>query len=312
MNNEYNNFGNQMPNNNSNIPESPMPQPDPVVQIAPEPQVQVAPVEPVQVAPVAPAPQAQPTMPEPQMNANNYGQPMNEEPKKNKTIFIVIGVVVAALIGLAVYFIPKMINDKKIDNLIEDIEKDLEKESQELSKHYAIKEYKLADGDILVEVENKNKVPVYASVKMVFYDDNNNLVDTQETFITGIYASKKSYGVINASNTKYARYETTVKLSALSFTKLYEDKVTVTPTMSEELLLSITNTTNETIEECDVGVIYYDKDDNIIGYGKVYVDPIGPNETVVEKSYIPYDANLETIAYSRYEVVVNAAYTYEY
>ena len=308
MNNENNNFGNQIPDNNQNTFDNQVPAPEPTFQNVPpvqqvnEPIVQIEPVETKSI------PQA-----EPQMNTNNFGQPTAEPKKNNKVLLIIIVVIVAALVGFAAYFIPKLSSDKKIDDLIDEIEKDIEKESQELSKHYEAKDYVLADGDILVEVENKNNVPVYANVKLVFYDENGGLIDTKETFISGIYASKKAYGVVHLSSDgpKYSKYDITVKLSELAYINLYEDKISVTPTMSEDLLLTIQSNANDTIEEIDIGVIYYDSDDKIIGYSPVYVDALPPNGSTVEKSYIPDDSNYDDINYSRYEVVVNSAYTFK-
>lgn len=320
MNNENNTFGNQVPNNNPNIQESPV-APEPVVPVTP---AEPAPAAPEPVQPVAPEPQvqinaqstqpAQPVMQEqPQMNANNFGQYMDQEPKSNKTMFIIIAIIVVALIGLAVYFIPKIGKEKSFDETIKEIEKELEEESKELSKHYAIKEYKLLSGDILVEVENKNSVPVFGSVNFIFYDENDNMIDTADAYISGIYANKKSYSMLLIAHNvpNYARYEKTVKLSSFDFAKMYEGKVNVTATMNDDLLLAITNTASEDITECDIGVIYYDENDKIIGYETVFVDTLIPNETIAKKSYIPDDADGENIKYSRYEVVVNIAYSYD-
>ena len=241
---------------------------------------------------------------------------MMEEPKNNKKLFLIIGVVVGAIIiGLLAYFIAKGINKAKAQRVLEEYQAQLKKEQEEnekISKNHTEKDYVLKNGNILIEIKNNNNVTTDGKVKVEFYDENETLVNTEEGYIFGMAPNATVYEEVYITSTKrdYHHYKITVKLEKALDGKTYNDKLAITSNKTEEnIMLQITNQSSDIVERLDLGVLYFDEAGNIIGYSSITLSKLAAGETTSEKAFLPRGEDYKKADFAKYEVVVNEAYT---
>jgi hypothetical protein len=81
---------------------------------------------------------------------------------------------------------------------------------------------------------------------------------------------------------------------------------------ADNVMAEVTNNSGETLEYIHLSIIYYDSNNNAIGYDEHYAYC----ETAGSADYIsfdfPYDSNYETIYPSDYKIYVDYAYKYNW
>jgi len=240
---------------------------------------------------------------------------INEPNKKNnKNLIIIIACVVfAVIVGLVLFFVfkdKKTSDDSSLDNYLKDKEEQKiinDEELAEINKNYTITETILPNGKMLLEFENKNSVAVNASIKVEFYDENENVVEVKDGYLFYVEAKKKSYELIyvDLNNLKYSKYKITAKLTKDEFTEFYNDNITIESNKTiDNIIFQVTNSASVKLDSEYFGILYYDENNQIVGYDEKSFSSLNVSEKTSGKFDLPYDANYHNISFNRYEIVV--------
>ena len=143
--------------------------------------------------------------------------------------------------------------------------------------------------------------------------NGSSIVYTKKVFFNGGYIASKSkgYAVLRRSFIEDIEYDKIVpKVTAGYYPdKTYGDKITHTEEKKDNsLLISTVNNSGVNLDEITVSVLYYDENNNIIGfeYTPIYSNHIAGATDVAEVDY-PTDENYNDLTFSRYEIVITAS-----
>lgn len=233
--------------------------------------------------------------------------------KKNlKLILIVIGVTI--LVELLIVIIAAEIDNYKYshsDDKVTDADKyyydNRDKVNLEMGKYVESKDYLLSDGNILVEVINRNDFAGTGKIYIEFFDENNESITMQDNYFSYVGSGKKTYVEINVSDELkklYKTYKVKVVLTYNSSHNDYygEDKIKVVSFNEATGSITLKNNTNKKLESIKWGLLYYDENGKIINYSDDYTFDVKKNKTVKERTY------LKEGKYSKIEVVILEAY----
>ena len=253
-----------------------------------------------------------------QMN-QPYMPYQNPEPKKSKTTLIIIIVLIAIVVSCGTYFTIRLVEKKKAEAALREYEASLKKEEEEkekINKNFTVEDYVLANGNVLLVVKNNNDVTVDGKIKVEFYNEQEQLVNSEDGYFFFLRGNKTVYTDIFLSESEksnYSKYKVTVKLDKSLESTQYHDKITINSSKTNDnILIQVTNNSDDTIKNIDVGVLFYDQDKKIIGFGEALLTDVKSKETTSGKVYLPHDKNYDDLAFDSYEVVVNAAYSSNY
>lgn len=178
----------------------------------------------------------------------------------------------------------------------------------EANKNTENKDYLLHDGNILVEVHNKNDYTTSARIYVEFFDGNKETIAIKDGYINYIGPRKKSYYEIDVEEDLQSLYETyEVKvMSSYEYEKYakkyYHDKDIEFISLKRNQL-KFKNNYNKKLDGT-WALLYYNKNDEIIGYSQEYFYKAKPHKTTT------LDAYIENCDYSRIEVVLLDADNY--
>ena len=306
-------------------PVAPAPAPQPTVAPAPVAPAPVAePVQP-QMMPAgmpqpSPVPVQQQPAPQPAVVGGGVPQPQNNGGSKKTLLIVLIFVLLAA--GIGGYFIYDSIQEKKAEEKREEKKKEEEKNKDddykddkdyeaEIKKNVSVKSSKtLADGSILLLVENKSTRIAGVDVELEFYDAAGKILGTHTTYVD-VAPNSESYALVSKYSTKEG-YETfEINLSTIDYTDIMDIKVLKESDLTkneteDEIILQYKNNTEYKMD-FDVVCIFYSNNEIVyVGTDNDYVDG-GSNANVEIDLYY-----LEDITYDRYEIYAYAEYdTYD-
>lgn len=235
--------------------------------------------------------------------------------KKNlKLILIVIGVTI--LIELLVLIVAAEIDNYKYSHSDDDMTEadkyyydNRDKVNLEMGKYVESKDYLLSDGNILVEVINKNDFAGTGKIYIEFFDENNESITMQDNYFDYVAPGKNTYVEINVSDELkklYKTYKVKVVLSYNSSHNDYysEDQVKLLSFNPASGEITFKNNTNKKLESVEWGLLYYDENGNIINYSSEYVFDVRKGKTVKEKTYLKDDK------FSKIDVILLGAYSW--
>ena len=236
-------------------------------------------------------------------DVDNYDYPKEaiEKTKTAKAIYVVIGIICAlVLVGVIIFFINALTNrtsgalSEEESNSGSSTSEAAEKEEEKLSKNYTITDTRLLDGSVLLEINNKNSVPIDASITVTFLDANKNVVEVNNSSDVTIAANGVGYDNITFSQDDYTK----------------DVKIVSSKIVDDEVLLSYKSDANDTISDMVIGVFFYDSNNKIIGYDDIFVvDSVKSGETLSNKGFVPTDSNSQTIKYAKFEAKVLYAFS---
>ena len=205
--------------------------------------------------------------------------------------------------------------DIDYEELNENEEKRLE---EEVSNIIIKKEFIDINRNLGIVINNQNgETTSGILIQVIFYNSENKPIKIAENS-TNILESNIDY-YITFTNTpeEYERYEFLIS-------KEYEDlsikslKNSITYDVKEknedEIIISGKNSSSEIIDEIEFLLIYFDENDNILAVDNIYEYDIGKKKKFEIEEYLELydDEYFEEVPYSRYEVVLTSAYSYEY
>ena len=239
----------------------------------------------------------------------------------SKKIVILIAIILVVIVGVgAIIFLtkdkdtkPGSVNPKDYDTY-EDYAKAekerKEKHEKELNENFSYKVYELADGDLLLEYDNKNDENVVAEGEIIFYDQDGVVIDNIPIF--SLLDKKSKFYSLGYGSDNYARYEVNVKLKEsyhISDTKNIEVVSVENSDKYSHIDIKEVKFKCNVKDEVDVDavMIFYDSNDKIIGASDSYLIMKGNNVYMAEYRS-PVDAEYDSIPYSRYELFYIASH----
>ena len=236
--------------------------------------------------------------------------------KKNlKLIIVVIGVTI--LVEVLILTLISNINDYKYMRSRENMSEadkyyydNQDKVNLEMGKYVESKDYLLSDGNILVEVINKNDFPGTGKIYVEFFDEKNESITMQDDYFDYIGPSKKTYVEVHVNDELkkvYKTYKIKVVLSYNASNNIYHDenKVKFISLDKKKGILTFKNDTGKKLELVHWGFLYYDEQNNLVDYSSEYNWDVRKGKKVKEKTY------LKSTSYSKIKPVLIEAYSKE-
>ena len=264
-------------------------------------------VQPVEQTPVQPAPQP----------INNqmptYQAPVqNNAPKSGNNLPIIIAIVIGVLIvGLVLFLIFKPKNSG--GSSYEKYKQEQAETTERLNKNYSAKILELKGGKWLVEVQNNNNEPVYVSdAKIELYDANRQSLKTIKVYTGMISANSKGYGVVyndDFDKVNYVSKELTLKLEP-AYSKDYTSKIKGEVIGKDKYAntVRLTNISSEEVYVENVGLVYYDANNTIVGYERgITLTTLKAGQNTTIEIDLPTDKNYKAVSYSRYDLIMFAS-----
>lgn len=298
----------------------------PVVSPAPAPVAPASVAEPVQpqmmpagMPQPSPVPVQQQPAPQPAVVGGQVPTP-NKSGSKKSLLIVLILVLLAA--GIGGYFIYDNIQEKKAEEKREEKKKEEEKNKDddykdykdyeaEIKKNVSVKLSKtLADGSILLLVENKSTRVAGVDVELEFYDASGTIMGTHTTYVD-VAPNSERYDIVSKYSTKEGYDTFKLNISTIDYTDIMDAKTVKSNDLiknetEEEIILQYKNTTEYKMDFEIVCIFYSNNEIVYVDSDTDYVDG-GSNANVEIDLYY-----LEDITYDRYEIYAYAEYdTYD-
>ena len=255
-----------------------------------------------------------------QIDYEQQDEPFNRRNNTNnnqsfaKKIPIIIGIIV--LLVLLVIALKSLLG---VEEPLEDVNDNTPVEVDEndesiLNKRFSLDSTKLANGNILVEIKNKNKISVDATITVEYFNSDGASINNEELNVKNIPAKSTYYESIPVkTELKEMEFEVDAKLTANKFKEYYLDKIDILNKKEEEenLLIEVKNDSYSTIDVIEVYALYYDAENNIIGVESSSINKLAPDKTSEIKIGYPKDKEYHFQSFSKYEVGINTAYSYK-
>lgn len=159
-------------------------------------------------------------------------------------------------------------------------------------------------GKLVAIVKNSNDEPVYVEVKVVFYDEEGNTLNSETAYMSISSNSEMSYYFYNTPS-DYDTYEFTFDAET-DYYENYTNQFDITDTdTGEQITVQTTNNSSETVDYVDVAIVYY-RDGVIVGYDEDFYYDLEAGQTATFTLYYPFDADYEEVEYDDYKVFFSA------
>ena len=182
--------------------------------------------------------------------------------------------------------------------------------SAELEKNITSNAVLAKDGTLVVFITNKNNVPVDVELEVEFYDANGNILGIEGDYLdavgshTDIVFGIRDFTMPN----NWDNYKLFVDVEQSDYTN-YNDKVSVTHNTNDDVIVQVTNNTEEEIDEINVAVVFY-SGDTVVGYRDDLEYHTKPGRSANFEFTRPYDSHNNDLNYDSYKVYVNSASNY--
>lgn len=175
----------------------------------------------------------------------------------------------------------------------------------------------IANKSLFVRIKSNYKYATNISAKCTFYDSNGKPVDYSNDTISFLEKGHTCFLEFSLPDASFSRYEikyeysegleyfyhlSVIKNLSLS-TNYVEDEY------SPYIMLQVSNSGKEECYHCEVAVVYYDVDENIIDVKLETIGKIPSGSSETKKAYTPYDKKTyDDLAYDHYEAFITYAY----
>ncbi len=235
----------------------------------------------------------------------------NDILKKIPIVILIIVLIIILILLLKSLLSPEEPNDNNFDG---NTQINTNKDETTLNRRIKVTSTIMVNGNILLDIYNKNKNSVDANVTLDFNNANNEKVNTEEINIKNIPANSHYYeSVYVKPELQGNQFNIDAKITLNRFKDYYNEKISIiNKTENEEnLLVEIKNDSIDTIDVIEIYAIYYDSDDNIIGFDKNYAKKIAADKTSTIKINYPKNSEFKYISFSKYDIGINTAYSYK-
>ncbi len=168
---------------------------------------------------------------------------------------------------------------------------------------------------VIAFLTNKNPVPVSVDAKLVYYNsdgkmlmatsDHNYCLEKGATcalFLNGPYDA-------NYEDVEYSDYKISFTVDKSYGRKYAASKIKVSADMgADNVTAEIKNTSKYSLYSIQIAVVYFDSNNNAIGFDETYVDCQDTGSVDYITFNFPYDSNYYTVYPSSFKTYVNCAY----
>ncbi len=233
--------------------------------------------------------------------------------KKKYIAFIIIGVIIIGFIIMLIMFI----NSGQFKEYSGPIDDEYYSSNglidEDMASRISEKNYVMASGEILVEVTNKNSYGGDGFVYIFYYDKDNNMIKKDTRYIT-VNPNSKGYTLFTPFKGKeYDRYEVKFNIK-YAYGMAFYNKCIKSKVLNKKdfyLYIEYTNKCADSIKSLEVGVLFYNKKNEIIGYSSTVADKtLRKNKRVKDYVIIPDDGDYGDISYTKAKTVINEAYNW--
>lgn len=181
----------------------------------------------------------------------------------------------------------------------------------ELEKNITSSAVLAKDGTLVAFISNKNDVTVNIELEVEFYDANGNILGSADTGLDAVGAKNDiALGIDDFRIPKdWDNYKLFVDVEKSDYTN-YNDKVSFTHnTNKNDVVVQVTNNSDEEIEEITVAVVFY-SGDTVVGYRDDDEYHTKPGRSANFNFSGPYDNRYNDLKYDTYKVYVNRTANY--
>lgn len=243
---------------------------------------------------------------------NNSVSPAVEGSKSPKNKVMIIALIAAILIIIVLLCLLVFKKDGKLTPPTEIIpNEDKTKENIKYSDNIKHEEKAIelyGQKYIILELENSNNDNVWCEVSIELYDENNNLLDTVNEYLSHFEAKQKAKLIAKSYKVDdFASYKVFVDAKKLySNFKSFMDSVEVKKSDNGKVYsVQLFNKSDETIN-IDAKVIFY-KNEEIVYVDSIFANDLLPGRS--ENESYNYLEGYRKFKFDKCEVVINAAYS---
>lgn len=250
--------------------------------------------------------------------------------KKNKEN-IIIAIILIVVVGIVLYYYNYKDDSEYSDEYYEDyrdinedvydyeVQEQIRKSNFETQKQniQIVKQSISINNELILNMTNQNNEDITnILVYVVYYDESNKIIDIKKQYIDYFKANSSRFLKFEELPKNQVRYETFITKEDFydeSYKDYYlNDYISIANELKNgEINITLKNNYTEEINCVGFSIVYYDLQDNILDVKETYIYDIksGDEERIID-SGIWNDEKNELVSYSRYEVILNEAYSY--
>jgi hypothetical protein len=184
---------------------------------------------------------------------------------------------------------------------------------KEAAENITYETHELQD-QLIIILQNKNKVNIQAEIQVLYYDNNDSVISTESGYIWTFESGKKAVEYAryplddNYNPMEFSRYEIKIKADVeyVSQDKIIDQISLQSNKGSRYLVVTATNEGDEDISSIDISVLYY-IGGKIVSHSWGYFSDIPSGENDSTEILEPYDENYDKLPYDDYEIFINEA-----
>jgi hypothetical protein len=191
--------------------------------------------------------------------------------------------------------------------------------SEEASANIILYEAAEVDENLIVVLQNNNNIDLMVEVNVTFFDDNENMLSTEDQYVKTMKAGGKSVFTFdypydsNYDKVEYSRFEVTPSVdleNPLFKLRSYANDIAIDSNIGANgILAKVTNSSDNFLDCIELSVLFL-QDDIIVGSEQESVYDLKPDKSENIEFRIPYDQEYNHISFDNYIIIVNEAYTY--
>lgn len=172
-------------------------------------------------------------------------------------------------------------------------------------------------GDGVVAIlTNKNSTAVSIAAKLVYYNSNGEMLmatsDSNYCLEPGASCAMFFNAPYDSSyrDVDYSTYKITMSVEESYYNQYASSKIGVVSDLGENVTAEFTNNSSYDLDAISVAVVYYDVNNNAIGYQSSYVRCESKGSVDYKTFRFPYDDDYNTIIPDSYKIFINSAYKF--
>jgi hypothetical protein len=189
-----------------------------------------------------------------------------------------------------------------------------EDENKNLSKGISVSDQRLKTNDILITLKNNNSKLVDLKIEVEFYDEDDNLVDSQTDNVKCFDPNAEVMSLVGTGYgiDEYDHYKVFVDAEASDDISVRKDLEISNNDNGNQIVTQVLNNSEEEIDSVEIVVLFI-KDGEIVGARENSEYNIKPGRSGNLKTSYPYSRKTyKDIEFDEYKVVLKEAYVYDW
>lgn len=182
--------------------------------------------------------------------------------------------------------------------------------SAKLSKKVKITEdAETLNGKVVAIIKNNNTKTVDLDVEVVFYDEDDKLLGSDDTTIYAVPKKSETVAWFYEVPEDYSKYEITVDVEESRYKGYASDIKIESNDTGSKIVAQAEIDTKVDLDSVELITLFY-KNDEIVGFDNDYEYDVEAGDTLNMNFNYPYDSNYKTIEYDDFKVLVVSAQKY--